>query len=106
MKIGYIRRCGDNRTEIRPERFRFVECSCTRRVSAESDKVYSKQFRPVDYEEIAHNADFMRRNPQFIIVEELFLLDDELRKKAIRWVEWANQADTSEYDPFAKWEEA
>lgn len=28
------------------------------------------------------------------------LLDDELREKATKWVEWANNADPSEYDPF------
>ena len=33
---------------------------------------------------------------------EPFLLDDELRKKATRWVEWANNADPSEYDPLAQ----
>lgn len=38
------------------------------------------------------------------VVQEPFLLDDELREKVERWVEWANKADPSEYDPFAKGE--
>ena len=59
---------------------------------------------PLDYEEIVENAKFLRNNPQLILVQELFLLDGELRKKATMWVEWANKADPSEYDPFAKQE--
>lgn len=55
---------------------------------------------PVDYEEIVSNAKIMRDNPSVILVREPFLLDDELREKATKWVEWANNADPSEYDPF------
>jgi len=60
---------------------------------------------PHDYEEIVDNANIMRKNPRIILVQEVFLLDNELREKAMRWVEWANQADPSEYDPFAKMED-
>lgn len=55
---------------------------------------------PVDYEEIVDNANIMKENPNLIIVTEPFLLDDELRKKVTKWVEWANKADPKEYDPF------
>ena len=41
-------------------------------------------------------ATFTRR----ICAREPFLLDDELRKKVTKWVEWANNVDPSEYDPF------
>ena len=51
---------------------------------------------------IVENANFMRNNPQLILVQEPFLLDDELKEKVTKWVEWANKADPSEYDPFAK----
>jgi hypothetical protein len=64
--------------------------------------VYSKRFTPLDYEEIVNNASIMRENPGIILVQEAFLLDDELREKVVKWVEWANQAKPSEYDPFAK----
>ena len=57
---------------------------------------------PQDYEEIVNNANIMRKNPRIILVQEAFLLDDELREKAVKWVEWANKADPVEYDPFAK----
>ena len=42
-----------------------------------------------------------KENKELIIVREPFLLDDELKKKVVSWVEWANKADPKEYDPFA-----
>lgn len=100
MKIGYIRR---NNIEFNPhlKKFDFKEASCTRRISSKGDRVYSKMFCPLDYEEIVDNADMMKSNSGLILVGEPFLLDDELREKAVRWVEWANNADPKEYDPFA-----
>ena len=101
MKIGYIRR---HNLELNPqlkERFTFKECTFTRRISSKGDRVYSKLFYPLDYEEIVDNANMMKENPGLIMVDSPFLLDDELREKAIRWVEWANKADPKEYDIFA-----
>lgn len=101
MKIGYIRR---NNIEFNPhlKKFDFKEASCTRRISSKGDRIYSKMLVcPIDYEEIVDNADMMKGSSGLIIVDEPFLLDDELREKAIRWVEWANNADPKEYDPFA-----
>ena len=43
----------------------------------------------------------MKENDRIILVSEPFLLDDELKEKAIKWVEWANNADEKEYNPFA-----
>ena len=108
MKIGYIQEID---LELNPhikERFRFKEASFTRRISSLGDKIYSKILLfPVDYEEIVENANTMKGNSSIILVREPFLLDDELREKAIKWVEWANKADRSEYDPFyqSKFEE-
>lgn len=101
MKIGYIGKYSDP-CDTRRNSFRFVECFCTRRISSKSDRVYSKQFMPLEYEEIVDNANIMKKNPRIILVQEPFLLDDELREKVVKWVEWANKADPSEYDPFAK----
>ena len=101
MKIGYIRR---NDLELNPqltEKFTFKECTFTRRISSKGDRVYSKLFYPLDYEEIVDNANMMKGNSGLIMVDSPFLLDDELREKAIRWVEWANKADPKEYDLFA-----
>lgn len=103
LKIGYIR---ENNLELNPhlkERFCFKEATFTRRISSRGDRVYSKMLLyPVDYEEIVANANMMKGNNSIILVREPFLLDDELREKALKWVEWANKADPSEYDPFAR----
>lgn len=102
MKIGYIRR---NNLELNPnaKRFVFKEANFTRRISSKGDRVYSKMLlSPIDYEEIVDNANIMKRSSGIIVVCEPFLLDDELREKVTRWVEWANDADPREYDLFAK----
>lgn len=101
MKIGYIRRYDLNSNPQLTERFKFKECTFTRRISSKSDRVYSKLFYPLDYPEIVENAQMMKEHPGIILVQEPFLLDDELRERCIRWVEWANKADPKEYDPFA-----
>lgn len=102
MKIGYIRR---HNLELNPQlkdRFTFKEATFTRRISSRGDRCYSKMLRePVDYEEIVDTANMMKGNSGLMVVNEPFLLDDELREKAIRWVEWANKADPKEYDFFA-----
>ena len=102
MKIGYIRR---NNLELNPhltEKFKFIEATFTRRISSKGDKVYSKMLAyPIDYEEIVDNANMMKGDSTLILVSEPFLLDDELKEKVVKWVEWANNADPKEYDPFA-----
>ena len=102
MKLGYIRK---HNLELNPqltEKFTFKECAFTRRISSKGDRVYCKLLYPIDYEELVDNANMMKEDSGLIIVNEPFLLDDELREKAIRWVEWANKADPSEYDIFHK----
>ena len=104
MKIGYIKR---NNQEYNPQlpRFQFKAARFTRRISSRGDRVYSKMLVfPVDYEEIVDNANMMKGDSGLIIVSEPFLLDDELKEKCIRWVEWANKADPSEYELFAQCE--
>ena len=101
MKIGYIRR---NNLEFNPDKpkFEFKEATFTRRISSKGDRVYSKMLAyPIDYEEIVDNAKMMKGDSGIILAQEPFLLDDELREKVIRWVEWANNANPKEYDPFA-----
>ena len=103
MKIGYIQ---EYDLELNPhltERFKFREASFTRRISSRGDRVYSKMLQfPVDYKEIVDNANMMKNNSGIILVREPFLLDDELKEKVTKWVDWANKADPREYDPFAK----
>ena len=103
MKIGYIVQHNLDLNPHLTEKFKFIEASFTRKISSRGDRVYSKMLMcPVDYEEIVDNADMMKGDSKLIIVREPFLLDDELKEKVTKWVEWANQVDEKEYDPFAK----
>ena len=105
MKIGYIIVYDLKMTPHLTEKFKFREAAFPRRITSKGDRVYSKMLQfPVDYEEIVDNANIMKKNPQLILTREPFLLDDELKEKVTKWVEWANKADSSEYDPFAKQE--
>lgn len=102
MRIGYIAQYDLDLNPHLTEKFKFREASFTRRISSRGDRVYSKMLMsPVDYEEIVDNASMMKKNPNLILVKEPFLLDDELREKAMKWVDWANKVDPKEYDPFA-----
>lgn len=101
MKIGYICRYDLEKNPHLTKKFKFREATFTRRISSRGDKVYSKMLMfPVDYEEIVDNANIMKNN-NLILVCEPFLLDDELKEKVTKWVEWANKADSKEYDLFA-----
>ena len=103
MKIGYIVKYDLELNPNLTERFAFREGTCTRTINSRGDKVRSKILRfAVDYEEIEENAKLLKENPGIMLVCEPFLLDDELRDRAIRWVEWANKADPKEYDPFVE----
>ena len=104
MKLGYIAKYNLKLNPHLTEPFVFKESSFTRRISSKGDRVYSKLLYPVDYEEIVSNANIMHNHPGLILVQEPFLLDDELREKATKWVERASKADPSEYDLFAKLE--
>lgn len=95
-KIGYIVRYGDRETGYR---FKFRESSYTRKISSRGDKVYSKILYPYDYDEVRINTEIMTEKG-IILVTEPFFLDDELREKVVNWIEWANNADPREYDPF------
>ena len=103
MKIGYIVKYDLELNPNLTERFAFREGTCTRTINSRGDKVRSKILRfAVDYEEIEENAKLLKENPGIMLVREPFLLDDELRDRAIRWVEWANKSDPKEYDPFVE----
>lgn len=101
MKIGYIQRYDLKLNPHLTEKFKFREATCTRTINSRGDKIRSKILMfPVDYEEIVDNANMMKNNSGLILVCEPFLLDDELRERCLRWVEWANKADPKDYDPF------
>ena len=100
MKIGYIRK---NNVELNPNKpkFEFKEATFTRRISSRGDRVYSKMLcYPVDYEDIVDTANMMKGSSGLILTQEPFLLDDELKEKCLRWIEWANRVDEREYSFF------
>ena len=99
LRIGYIAKYSDPQ-DPNSHRFVFFEDSYTRRISGRGDRVYSKMFYPVDYDDVASNTDMMNEDG-IILICEPFFLDEKLREKAARWVEWANNASPEEYDPFA-----
>jgi hypothetical protein len=106
MKIGYIAKYDLDLNPHLKGRFEFKEATYTRKINSRGDKIYSKLLAyPYDYEEVADNANIMKKNDSIILVREPFLLDDELREKVTKWVEWANQADPKEYDPWAQFSE-
>lgn len=98
IKIGYIARYDLELNPHLTEKFEFKEATFTRRISSRGDRVYSKMLAyPVDYEEIVDTANMMKGDSKLIIVQEPFLLDDELKEKCLRWVKWANKVDEKEY---------
>lgn len=104
LELGYIKR---NNLEQNPQltkKFEFKKAPCVRRISNRGDRVYCKKMFvcAFDYEEVFNNAQRMKENPGIVLVGEPFLLDDELQKKCVRWVEWANAVSPEEYDPFVR----
>ena len=93
MKIGYIVKSSKG--------FSFKEATYTRKINSRGDKIYSKMLLfPVDYDEVVDNTEMMKTEG-LVVVQEPFLLDEELREKAIRWCSGANKTDSEAYDPFA-----
>lgn len=54
-------------------------------------RIYSKRFRPLDYEDVISNNDILMGNDRIMLVREVLLLTDEVRKRVEAWVEWANK---------------
>lgn len=101
MKIGCITRYDLTLNPYLTEHFKLREATFTRRISSRGDRVYSKMLQyPVDYKKIVDNAEIMKKNSGLVLVCEPFLLDDDLKDKVTKWVEWANHADSKEYNPF------
>ena len=95
MQIGYIRRV---KNSSKRTSFEFISTPYTRKISPRSDKVYTKLFFPFEYSEVEINTNLLKGNNEIMLVNEPFFLDEDLEKRAVRWVEWANQANPEEYD--------
>ena len=101
MKIGYIVKYDLELNPHLTEKFKLKEATFTRRISSRGDRVYSKMLAyPVDYEDIVDTANMMKGKSDLIVIQEPFLLDDELKEKCLRWIEWANKVDEREYSFF------
>lgn len=101
MQLGYIQKYDLTINPNLTERFKFRESNYTVRTTKRGKRVYSKMFScPLDYEDIESNTDILKKTPNLMIIQEPVFLDDELRDRIVRWVEWANKADPKEYDPF------
>ena len=99
MKIGYIQKYDLKLNPHLTERFKFIEAPFTRTISSKSDKISSKILASsVDYEEIVSNTKIMKENNNLILTCEPFFLDDELKEKVTKWVEWANKVNPKEYE--------
>lgn len=61
MKMGCIRRYALEKNPHLTDRFKFVESNFTRKITSKSDRVYSKMFHTMDYEEIVDNANIMKK---------------------------------------------
>lgn len=97
--LGYVLRIDTDLNPGQP-RFKYREASYTRTINSRGDKIKSKMLLfPVDYEDVKENTDILK-NSDLILVCEPFFVDDELRERVTHWVDWANNADPSEYDPF------
>lgn len=97
MKIGYIEQI-DTKMNPGMEKFKFREATYQRIINSRGDKIKSKMLLfAVDYEEVKMNTELMRKEGM-VLVREPFFLDDKLREKATRWVEWANSVDEKEYN--------
>ena len=89
--IAYIQKFQvlENRTWRR--KWELVESKVSRMsLCKDGVHVYTKRFYPLDDEELRSNTNFMRELNGLILVQEPFVLDDELRERCERWVDWMN----------------
>ena len=93
MKIGYI--CMVVQGE--KENFEYQEASCTRTIGTRTDKVRCKFLYPQDYEDVMRNTEMLKNNTGIMIVREPFFTDEELKKRCLKWCEWANSCENREY---------
>ncbi|MDD5022322.1 MAG: hypothetical protein PHR82_09380 [Endomicrobiaceae bacterium] len=87
-KIGYIQHY------LSPERYKYIEAKITRiNIGKKKTSVYSDRFNALDVSELESNTVFAKRGLQnnFIMVQEPFITNDELRAQAERWCENTNK---------------
>ena len=66
------------------------------RICKDGIHVYAKGSSPLYDEEIRSNTKIMTENKYIILVYEPFLLNDDTRARATRWIEWVNEHPENE----------
>ncbi len=87
-KIGYIRRkeLADGTTE-----FKFIEAKIKSvRIGKKGTSVYSDRFRALDAEELEENAELMADTSRLILVNEPFIMNDEMSERLQKVIEHWN----------------
>lgn len=68
--LGYISKIDLELNPQLTDKFKFVECPFTRKMSNRSDRIYSKKFYPFDYDEVAMNTKMIKDSPNMMLVKE------------------------------------
>ena len=61
------------------------------RMCKDGMRIYSKRFRPLDYEDVISNNNILMENNRIMLIREVLLLTDEVRERVEAWIEWANK---------------
>ena len=73
------------------EYWKLIDSKITKIVqNLKGTKIYSKNFHPLDLEDVKLNTELMEKADRYILIKEVFYLTDEIRNKCERWIEWAN----------------
>ena len=88
-KIGYIRR------QVNPDgttTFKLIEAKIKSvRIGKKGTSVYSDRFRALDAEELEENAELMSDTSRIILVDEPFVMNDEMSERLQKVVEHWNK---------------
>lgn len=103
MKVGYISRRRDYDTG--KETFKYIEGNATRRIGTRSDTIkVNFLYGTTPYDEVKSNTDELS-NAKIMLVNEPFFTNEEMKERAERWCEWANNCEHREYSFFGNGED-
>ena len=73
------------------EYWKLIDSKITKIVqNSKGTKIYSKNFYPLDLEDVELNTELMEKADGYILTREVFYLTNEIRNKCERWIKWAN----------------
>ena len=83
------------------EYWKLVDSKVTKIVqNLKGTKIYSKNFYPLDLEDVELNTELMEKADGYILTREVFYLTDEIRNKCEKWIEWANNTPEKDVSIF------